>query len=832
MMRAEDARTPPAAPTRPPRLSAQAITFLWVSAVSVAAFWLRPTFLAGIEVPRGAGIAISLMLIYGPRVWLGALAGSFLPRTVAMVLIGGTVSPELVLQNVLLAAFIALQGAAMSVVMRRRFGWPLRLSGLGDVLRFCGLAGLVGTIPAATLGVGLAYLLGHETTGDLPMNWLGWWAGDAIGTLVSLPAMLLWPSRRASPVIWRGRPLPRFDTASVVYITLSLIVSFAAWKVTGALGSTYAEAQFQTLANDSRRALEYRLGSLNFGLQAAKGFLGASDTVTSADWQDFVGSLDLKERMPGVLRLGYITPVTREELPTFLARAAAEGQPGLEIKPPLAPDTTDMQIITFEKRVEGSRSAVGLDVGRSPDRRAALDAARDTGLPQITGSVHLLKDEGAGNSFVIYVPVFHRNMPLTTVSERRAALRGWISAPVAFERFLTGLTASQGDQLALSLYDGPQPTPAALAYRSPEVAANEGFAPRHQMLRQIAVDGRIWTVAWQSTHGFDQRMGSGASASTLAGGLAFTGLLAIFLLSLGRREEMVRANVADRTRELALQVEENRSIIRSPIAGIALLDETGKILFANEAIARLFGYRDSELAGRPFTWLLGGATADYFDLKPDEAPAPTYRGEVRATSRTGQVLVLDVQINAWMTIDGRRRFTALMNNVTDKRRIEQQLRDTQHRLDIALTGANLGVFDLDLRTGKSIVSSTWKALFGIPASEQIDAQAEWRRRVHPDDLPMIEASDMACARGETARSTTEYRALGPKGEWRWMRSDAVVGERDATGRTVRLIGCRPTSPNWWKARRRCGQARTSSARPSRMRRSAWPSSGSTAASCR
>ncbi len=788
MMRDEDARALPPAPTRPPRLSAQATTFLSVGLLSVLGFWLRPTFIAGIEVPRGTGLAISLTLLYGPRVWLGALAGAFLPRTVGMVIIGGTISSELVLQNLLIAAFIAAQGVVVTVALRRRFGWPLRLSGLGDVARFCGIAGLLGPIPAALLGVGLSVLFGHAAMRDVPITWLGWWGGDAIGTLVSLPAILLWPSRRASPVIWRGRPLPRFDTASVVYIALSLIVSFAAWKVTGALGTTYAEAQFQTLANDSRRALEYRLGSLNFALQAASGLLGASDTVTSAEWKDFVGSLELKERMPGVMRLGFVVPVSRDGLSAFLARTAAEGIPGLQIHPPVTDDTTDLRVVTLEKRVEGTRSSTGLDVGRDPESRAVLDAARDTGLPQITRTVQLPMDEGGWNSFVVYVPVFQRKMDISTISERRAALRGWVAAPVEFNRLLTGLTASQGEQLALELYDGPQPDPALLAYRSPEIAANAGFAPRHQTIGQIAVDGRIWTVVWKSTHSFDQRMYSGASASTLAGGLAFTGLLAIFLLSLGRREEMVRANVAERTRELALQVEENRSIIRSPIAGIVLLDEAGKILFANDAIARLFGYRDSELAGRPFTWLLGGATADYFDLKPDEAPAPTYRGEVRATSRTGQVLVLDVQINAWMTIDGRRRFTALMNNVTDKRRIEQQLRDTQHRLDIALTGANLGVFDLDLRTGKSIVSATWKALFGIPASDQIDAQAEWRRRVHPDDLPMVEASDMACARGETARSTTEYRARGPKGEWRWMRSDAVVGERDATGRVVRLIG--------------------------------------------
>ncbi|MCS6760050.1 MAG: PAS domain S-box protein [Candidatus Devosia euplotis] len=79
-------------------------------------------------------------------------------------------------------------------------------------------------------------------------------------------------------------------------------------------------------------------------------------------------------------------------------------------------------------------------------------------------------------------------------------------------------------------------------------------------------------------------------------------------------------------------------------------------------------------------------------------------------------------------------------------------------------------------------------MLGFTTGDSIEPHAEWRGRIHPDDLATVEAADAACFSGATLRTQSEYRIRHRAGNWIWLRSDASVTQRDEQGRALRLVG--------------------------------------------
>lgn len=118
----------------------------------------------------------------------------------------------------------------------------------------------------------------------------------------------------------------------------------------------------------------------------------------------------------------------------------------------------------------------------------------------------------------------------------------------------------------------------------------------------------------------------------------------------------------------------------------------------------------------------------------------------------------------------------------------EDLRTAEVRLKVAISGARIGVFDLNLETGKSAVNPSWMELMGFGHDEKIDAQREWLKRVHPEDLSIVQQADAECLAGISPLSETEYRLQTAQGNWRWMKSLATA-YRSSNGRSgQRLIG--------------------------------------------
>jgi PAS domain S-box-containing protein len=123
---------------------------------------------------------------------------------------------------------------------------------------------------------------------------------------------------------------------------------------------------------------------------------------------------------------------------------------------------------------------------------------------------------------------------------------------------------------------------------------------------------------------------------------------------------------------------------------------------------------------------------------------------------------------------------------------DEQLRSAfqraNERLESALEGGMVSIWDTDLRTGEVWLSDGWAALIGGTPGETRTTVEELKALTHPDDLPEVIRRSSETIRGERANYTDEHRVKTVSGEWCWVLSRGRVAERDASGRAVRLSG--------------------------------------------
>jgi diguanylate cyclase (GGDEF)-like protein/PAS domain S-box-containing protein len=129
----------------------------------------------------------------------------------------------------------------------------------------------------------------------------------------------------------------------------------------------------------------------------------------------------------------------------------------------------------------------------------------------------------------------------------------------------------------------------------------------------------------------------------------------------------------------------------------------------------------------------------------------------------------------------------LTEELQRRRAAENALRDSEERYALAMSGANDGLWDWDLKSGKVYFSSRWKAMLGCSEEEIGDQPEEWLGRAHPADADRLRSELEAHCLGLTPEFRIECRVRDKGGSYRWMLSRGLA-IRSADGRATRMAG--------------------------------------------
>jgi PAS domain S-box-containing protein len=133
------------------------------------------------------------------------------------------------------------------------------------------------------------------------------------------------------------------------------------------------------------------------------------------------------------------------------------------------------------------------------------------------------------------------------------------------------------------------------------------------------------------------------------------------------------------------------------------------------------------------------------------------------------------------------QFVAVFENISERRQAEQDLQAAQQRLQLALDAARQGWFDVDLATGRVIVSPEYVRMIGYDPADFTTDLGNWLAHVHPEDRDALVAVFRRCVEDGGPYSLA-YRRRTKSGEWKWLRSIGKIVAWGDQHQALRLIG--------------------------------------------
>jgi PAS domain S-box-containing protein len=126
-------------------------------------------------------------------------------------------------------------------------------------------------------------------------------------------------------------------------------------------------------------------------------------------------------------------------------------------------------------------------------------------------------------------------------------------------------------------------------------------------------------------------------------------------------------------------------------------------------------------------------------------------------------------------------------DISERKRMEQALSESEQRWELAVRGANDGVWDGNVQTKSLYLSERWKSMLGYGIDDLAGNFEEWKALLHPDDTERVVAGLNRHLAGETEFYETEYRLRCRDGGYKWILSRGKALFNDE-GIPVRMSG--------------------------------------------
>ena len=127
-------------------------------------------------------------------------------------------------------------------------------------------------------------------------------------------------------------------------------------------------------------------------------------------------------------------------------------------------------------------------------------------------------------------------------------------------------------------------------------------------------------------------------------------------------------------------------------------------------------------------------------------------------------------------------------DITDRKEVEEAVRESENRLALVLGATQEGVWDWRIDTGEVYFSEAWVTSLGYEPEEVPPHISFWHGIVHPDDMSRTKATLQEHLEGRTPYYECENRLRQKDGTWRWNLDRGRVIEWDPDGRPLRMVG--------------------------------------------
>ena len=259
-------------------------------------------------------------------------------------------------------------------------------------------------------------------------------------------------------------------------------------------------------------------------------------------------------------------------------------------------------------------------------------------------------------------------------------------------------------------------------------------------------------------------------------------------------------DITERKRaEEALRESEERFrfLVQNSSDIVSLLDADGTVLYQSPSIERILGYRPEDRIGRnvfhdPIVHPGDSDAKRAFFASILARPRAIHAAGFRLRHADGSWRDIEAIGQSFQDDSAAAvRIVANYRDVTERKRLEAELRQVHNRLNLAIRGTNIGIWEIEttdgvLENGLLHANNLWEQL-GYPPIEPQLGYPKRMALIHPDDLEHAERVWTSYVSGESKSYQNELRMRRGDGSYLWLL-DRAPALPDAPGKPTRIIG--------------------------------------------
>ncbi|MCO4864558.1 EAL domain-containing protein [Cupriavidus sp. WGlv3] len=431
------------------------------------------------------------------------------------------------------------------------------------------------------------------------------------------------------------------------------LLTAGAWLQADRLERRAAQQHFDALLAQAGSALRERMLENERLLRGVAAVMTANPGTTRAQWRNYLYTAQRDDLPAGTQAIGYAPLATPRQVPQLVQAARADGLADYSVHPAGARELY-APILYIDPLDGRSMRVAGFDMLSEPTRRAALEAARDSGEPRLSAGLDPIGEAGAvarQRGALVFLPVYGGGAPVGTVAQRREAVLGYVYLSLRLGDLMRAVGASASNELELSLLEGGPAAAGALLSGGPTEGElrEDGSAPQLRGERQFHYGGRSWTLRAATRPAFEAAHGPRPALLVPAAGALATLLLAWLTHALARQGRAARQREARAVHAW----EDDSAMLQACLAqsadGFVVTDAQGVVMRASERAGQLFGTEATRLAGRSLDALIPGATGV---VPADAATGSAIHRELAGVRADGDSFALRVSVARLPAADG------------------------------------------------------------------------------------------------------------------------------------------------------------------------------------
>jgi len=224
---------------------------------------------------------------------------------------------------------------------------------------------------------------------------------------------------------------------------------------------------------------------------------------------------------------------------------------------------------------------------------------------------------------------------------------------------------------------------------------------------------------------------------------------------------------------------------------ILMKDWDGKFLIGNRALANLYGTTPEDLVGKddsafnPNTEQVAFYLQNVRDVMSQSQTQVVMEESTNAT--TGEVTYYQSIKKPLITREGKKQILVIANDVTELKRTQIRLEESERRLRYVLDATGEGVWDWNIAAGEVIHNSRWCEIVGLDKQHLQHPIEFFADLLHPQDKDAVMLQLQKCLEGDAVYHS-EHRMRLHDGRVVWVLDRGNVVERDGKGVPLRMVG--------------------------------------------